>query len=322
VRSLRLSALISLLISLFIWGGIAALVPYSAASAAQGRDEEKQYTIAIDVDLVVFNVSVTDSRGRRVSGLKAADFRVVEENRLQTVTIFNAEDSPASIGLIIDNSGSMQSKLADVINAALAFTGASNAEDELFVINFNENVYVSLPPSMPFTSSPYQIRAALLGTAPAGMTALYDALAVGIEHVKTGTRDRKAIVVLSDGGDNASRHRLDDVIEIARRSSAAIYAIGIYDETDQDRSPGVLRRIAQLSGGRAYFPDSPGDLNRVWRDIAGEIRNQYTIGYRSSNSDRDGKYRKVKITASRNGRSLRVMTRDGYFASNAESTAK
>jgi len=322
VRPLRLSALISLSISFLIGGGIAALVPFSAPFAAQGRDEEKQHTIAIDVDLVVFNVSVTDSRGRRVSGLKAADFRVVEENRLQTVTVFNAENNPASIGLIIDNSGSMQSKRADVINAALAFTGASNTEDELFVINFNENVYVGLPPSMPFTSSPYHIRAALLGAAPAGMTALYDALAVGIEHVKIGTWDRKALVVLSDGGDNASRHRLDDVIEIARRSSAAIYAIGIYDETDQDRSPGVLRRIAQLSGGRAYFPESSGDLNRVWRDIAGENRNQYTIGYRSSNSDRDGKYRKVKITASRNGRSLRVMTRDGYFASNAESNEK
>jgi VWFA-related protein len=322
VRPLRLSALISLSINLLIGGGIVALAPFSAPSAAQGRDEEKPHTIAIDVDLVVFNVSVIDSRGRRVSGLKATDFRVVEENRLQTVTIFNAENNPASIGLIIDNSGSMQSKRAEVINAALAFTGASNAEDELFVINFNENVFVGLPPSMPFTSSPYQIRAALLGAAPAGRTALYDALAVGIEHVKNGTRERKALVVLSDGGDNASRHRLEDVIETARRSSAAIYAIGIYDETDQDRSPGVLRRIAQLSGGRAYFPESSGDLNRVWRDIAGEIRNQYTIGYRSSNSDHDGKYRKVKITASRNGRSLRVMTRDGYFASNAESNGK
>jgi Ca-activated chloride channel homolog len=319
VRPLRLSALISLSIGI-LWGGAAGLVPFSAAPAPRGQ-VERQYTIAIDVDLVVFNVAVTDSRGRRVSGLRPGDFRVFEENRLQTVTVFTAEDKPASIGLIIDNSGSMQSKRAEVINAALAFTGASNPEDELFVINFNEHVYMGLPPSMRFTSSPDQVRAALLGTAPAGMTALYDAMAVGIEHVKTGTRDRKALVVLSDGGDNASHHRLDDVIEIARRSSAAIYAIGIYDEVDADRNPGVLRKIAELSGGRAYFPSS-SDLNRVWRDVAGEIRNQYTIGYHSSNPDRDGKYRKVKITASRNGRSLRVKTRDGYFAPAAESIAK
>ena len=320
VHPLRLFALITLPVGL-LGGGTATLVPFSEAPAPQVRDAG-QHRIAIDVDLVVFNVTVTDNRGRRVSGLRASDFRILEENRLQTVTVFNAEDKPASIGLIIDNSGSMQTKRPDVVNAALAFTSASNAEDELFVINFNENVYLGLPPSKAFTNSPYEIRSALLRTAPAGMTALYDALAAGIEHLKTGTRDRKVLVLLSDGGDNASRRRLDDVIQISRRTSAAIYAIGIYDEADLDRNPGVLRRIAESSGGRAYFPASSNDLNRVWRDVAGEIRNQYTIAYRSSNSDRDGKYRKVKITARRNGRSLRVMTRDGYFAPTSESIAK
>jgi Ca-activated chloride channel family protein len=111
-------------------------------------------------------------------------------------------------------------------------------------------------------------------TAPAGFTALYDALAVGIEHLKDGMRDRKALVVLSDGGDNASHRRLDDVLQIARRSSATIYTIGIYDDADLDRNPRVLQKIAELSGGRAYFPDSLHDLERVWQDIAGRIRHQ------------------------------------------------
>jgi VWFA-related protein len=280
----------------------------------QGRDEG-QYTIAVDVDLVVFNVTVTDRGGRHVPGLKLSDFRVYEEGRLQNIRLLRAEDVPASVGLIIDNSGSMRGKRAEVANDAFAFVGASNPEDETFVVNFNEKVYMGLPDSTRFTNDQDQLRSALLRTAPGGLTALYDALATGLEHLKTGTRERKALVVLSDGGDNASRRDLDDVLEIAQRSNATIYTIGIYDDSDADRNPRVLRKIAQLSGGRAYFPDSLNDLGQVWRDIAGGIRSQYTIGYFSSNLNRDGMFRKVKITASRNGgRGLRVTTRDGYFA--------
>jgi len=193
----------------------------------------------------------------------------------------------------------------------------------MFVVKFNENVYLTLPPSIPFTNDLDQIRSALLRTSPAGLTALYDALAVGIEHLKNGTRDRKALVVLSDGGDNASHRRLDDVLQIAKQSSATIYTIGIYDDTDLDRNPGVLRKIADLSGGRAYFPDSLNDLEQVWQDIAGRIRHQYTIGYHSSNPTRDGRFRNVRITAGRNGgQGLRVTTRDGYLAPADKSISK
>jgi VWFA-related protein len=281
---------------------------------AQRSRDGAQYTIAVDVDLVVFNVTVTDNKGRPVAGLEAGDFRVFEEGRLQDVKLFHAEDTPASVGLIIDNSGSMREKRADVAKAALDFVSASNPEDEMFVLNFNENVYFGLPRSTPFTNNVDLLRAALT-TAPAGLTALYDALATGIEHLKTGTRDRKALVVLSDGGDNASHRTLDEVLQVAQRSSATIYTIGIYDVTDQDRNPRVLWKIAQLTGGRAYFPESLDDIERVWRDIAGGIRSQYTIGYFSSNSSRDGGFRKVKIVASgKGGRTLRVNTREGYVA--------
>jgi Ca-activated chloride channel family protein len=141
--------------------------------------------------------------------------------------------------------------------------------------------------------------------------------------LKAGTRDRKALVVLSDGGDNASHHRLDDVLQIARRSSATIYTIGIYDEADGDRNPGVLRKIAELSGGHVYLPDSLNDLERVWQDIAGRVRHQYTIGYHTSNPTHDGRFRNVRITANRNGgRGLRVTTRDGYLAPADESISK
>jgi Ca-activated chloride channel family protein len=317
MRPLILSALVSL--SITLWGAV--LVPSPLVLIRQGRDEAT-FRIAVDINLVVFNVAVADGSGRPISLLRANDFTIVEENRLQKIAFFTAEEGAATVGLIIDNSGSMRAKRADVVNAALAFTRASRPDDEMFVVNFNETVYLGLPPTIKFTNDLYAIRSALLGTTADGLTALYDALAVGIEHLKTGTRDRKVLVVLSDGGDNASRRRLDEVLEIAKRSSATIYTIGIYDEDDLDRNPGVLRRIAKLSGGRAYFPDSLSDLNGVWREIAGEIRNQYTIGYHSSNASHDGKYRKVKITARLSGRSLRVVTRDGYFAPAGESIAK
>jgi Ca-activated chloride channel family protein len=293
-----------------------SLISLLAASVPVQQDRGGgQFTIAVDVDLVVFNVTVTDRRGRQVSGLKAGDFQVYEEGRIQNIKLFRAEDVPATVGLIIDNSGSMREKRPDVTEAALAFVSASNPADEMFVMDFNENVYFGLPLSIPFTNDADVIRPALLQRPPSGLTALYDALAAGIEHLKSGTRDRKALVVLSDGGDNASYRKLDDVLQIAQRSSATIYTIGIYDETDADRNPGVLKRIATQSGGRAYFPESLNHLDQVWRDIAGRIRSQYTIGYSSTNPSRDGAFRRVKISASRDGgRSLRVTSRDGYIA--------
>jgi Ca-activated chloride channel family protein len=321
VRSVIIAALISLCGSLSISLPTAAQVP-ARLSQQQGGDEG-QYTIAVDVDLAVFNVTVTDGKGRQVAGLKASDFHVFEENRLQDITLFQAEDIPATVGMIIDSSGSMINKRDDVNKAALAFANASNPDDEMFVVKFNENVYMTLPPSTPFTNDLAQLRSALLRTAPTGLTALYDAMTVGIDHLKTGTRNRKALVVLSDGGDNASHRRLEDVLQLARRSSATIYTIGIYDDADLDRNPGVLRKIAELSGGRAYFPDSLNDLAHVWRDIAGGIRHQYTIGYHSNNPARDGRFRKVRVTVERNGRQrLRVTTRDGYLAPSDKSISR
>lgn len=289
-----------------------SLLTAALVTATPVRDEG-QVAFALNVDLVVFNVTVTDGQGRHVTGLNAGDFRVIEDHRPQDIRLFRAEDVPASVGLLVDNSGSMRDRHADVAAAALVFVGASNAADELFVITFNERVTLGLPPETPFTGDPDRIRSALLGTAPDGTTALYDALAAGLEHIQTGTRERKALVVLSDGGDNASRRRLDDVLEMAQRSSATIYAIGIYDELDRDQNPGVLRRLARVTGGRAYFPARPGDLVQVWRDIAGGIRSQYTIGYYSTDHRRDGQFRPVTITAGRHtGRGLRVTTRPGY----------
>jgi Ca-activated chloride channel homolog len=290
--------------------------------AAQQSGTGAQLTIAVDVDLVVFNVTVTDQQGRPMSGLKSGDFVLSEDGRPQAITQFSADDVPASVGLVVDNSGSMVDKRSEVVTAALAFMEASHPNDELFVVNFNERASLGLPASSRFTSDARQLRSALLPV-PAGLTALYDAVALGLEHLSAGTHDRKALVVLSDGGDNASRRRLDDVLESARRSSATIYTIGVYDETNRDRNPRVLRQIAAVTGGRAYFPRTLTDLSQVWRDIAGGIRSQYTLGYQSSNSTRDGTFRKVTVVVRRNGgRALRVVTRDGYVAPASKAIAK
>src|SRR5436309_8663312 len=185
----------------------------------------------------------------------------------------------------------------------------------MFVVDFNNRPWLGLPAAMPFTSNASELRAALLQTGAEGTTALYDALELSIDHLKDGSRQRKALVLLSDGGDNASLLKLEEVLRMAQQSSATIYCIGIYDPFAKDKNPGVLKRIAKVTGGESYFPDSPADLPDIWRRIAGSIRAQYTLGYISTNPARDGSYRNVKVTATgKRNKSFEVRSRPGYFA--------
>ena len=277
-----------------------------------------QYTLSVDVDLVVFNVTVLDNDGRPVSGLTEKDFHIYEDGREEKIKIFQPEDTPASVGLVIDNSGSMTNKRNDVVNAAREFVNASHPEDEMFIVDFNRKAWLGLPPSLVFTTDRSQLRATLSETRAEGTTALYDALKLAIEHLKDGSRQRKALVLLSDGGDNASESKLDDVLKMAQQSSATIYCIGIYDLYQKDRNPGVLKKIAKVTGGEAYFPTTLTGLHAIWPQIAGAIRGQYTLGYVSTNASRDGGYRKVKITATAKRKLLDVRTRPGYEAARAQ----
>ena len=274
-----------------------------------------QFTLSVDVDLAVFNVTVLDSDHRPVTGLGADNFHIYEDGHEQKIKIFQAEDTPATLGLVIDNSGSMANKRRDVVTAALAFIGASQRDDEMFVVNFNRRAWLGLPASMPFTNNLAELRATLLETRTEGTTALYDALELSLNHLKDGTRQRKALVLLSDGGDNASVMKLEEVLRMAQQSSATIYCIGIYDPFAKDKNPAVLKKIAKVTGGESYFPSSSTDLQDIWRRIAGSIRAQYTIAYVSSNPSRDGSYRNVKITASgKRNKAFEVRSRPGYFA--------
>jgi Ca-activated chloride channel family protein len=277
-----------------------------------------QFTISVDVDLAAFNITVLGDDGRPVTGLTADNFRVYEDGREEKIKIFQPEDTPATVGLLIDNSGSMRNKQNDVVAAATAFVEASHPDDEMFVVNFNRVPWFALRSGLAFTSDRAEIRAALNHPRMEGTTALYDAIELALKHLKEGGRQRKALVILSDGGDNASHIKLSDALKMAEQSSATIYCIGIYDPNQRDRNPAVLRRIAKVSGGESYFPSTLEDLHTVWPRIAGAIRGQYTIGYISSNQAHDGTFRKVKIIAkNKRGKVLDVRARSGYISGSA-----
>ena len=279
------------------------------------NQNDNQDTIKINVDLVVLHATVQNSNLNPVSGLGKEDFQVYEDGVLQEIESFSHEDIPVTVGLVIDNSGSMRPKRAEVITAALAFARASNDKDKIFVVNFNEHVSFGLPANTPFTNKTAQLEAALSKVAADGMTALYDAVAAALDHLKKGNRDKQALIVISDGADNASRHNLAQIMALARRSDAIIYTIGIYDRDDPDRNPGSLKQLAKATGGAAFLPGSVTNIVQICERIARDIRHQYTITYVPTNINYDGKYRviQVKARATDRGR-LKVRARAGYYA--------
>ncbi len=272
-------------------------------------------TISVDVDLVMLRATVRGRKGESIRGLRKQDFHVFEDGKPQTITLFRHDDIPVSAGLAVDNSASMAAKRRDVTAAAVAFERSSNSRDELFVVNFNRRASLGLPPEKPFTSSPLDLEKALNGVPAYGMTALYDAIEEGLSRLKAASLDRKALIVVSDGGDNCSRHTLAQTLQDAERSNVVIYTIGIFDESDGDQNPRVLKRFARVSGGEAFFPASLSEVTPICEGIAADIRQQYTLGYTPSNRKFDGAFRRIRVTAGTpGGGRLLVRTREGYIA--------
>jgi VWFA-related protein len=271
----------------------------------------------VDVALVVLHATVSDRQGGFVSDLGERDFEVYEDGVPQSIRLFRNEDIPVTVGLVVDHSTSMRPKLAEVTAAARAFVRSSNREDEMFVVNFNERVSLGLPGAIRFTDSTAELGDAIAATPTGGQTALYDAIAKGLEGLQTGSRDKKVLIVVSDGGDNVSAHSLAEVMKLAGLSSAVIYTVGIFQEEDPDRNPGVLKRLAQATGGEAFFPGQIGDVVAICERIARDIRHQYTIGYVPINLAHDGAYHAIRVLARAQGHhdKLSVRTRTGYIAS-------
>jgi len=288
-----------------------------AAQAPEVKALEEPFTLRATAELVLLDVSVKDSSGEHIGNLSKENFQVYEDGKLQTISHFGSNDVPVTVGLVIDTSGSMRPKYTDVVTAAMLFLHESNRNDEVFIVNFGDSVSYGLPEGMPFTDDLQQLRSALTLVAPAGRTALNDAVLSSLRHLDGGKREKKALVLISDGGDNSSTHKADAVMLMVRESHATIYTDGIFDEDDHDQNPGVLQRFAQVSGGQAFFPKKLSELSDICRQIASDIRTRYTIGYVPLRSGELGSLRKINVSASGpGGHKLVVRTRKSYLLPN------
>ncbi len=300
--------------SIALWRAIVLLFPAILPSPGQTSIFDKGPTISVDVDLVVLNVTVRWHDGGFVSGLRKEDFHVFEDRQPQTIRLFKHEDIPVCVGLVVDNSASMGRKHKDVTEAALAFVRSSNPRDEVFVVNFNQRVTLGLPAGELFSTSPRELEEALNGVPANGMTALYDAIESGLDHMKKASREKKVLIVVSDGGDNASHRKLAEALSDAESSNIIIYTIGLFDEHNADQNPAVLRKFAHATGGEAFFPVESSEVSPICERIAQDIRHQYTIGYTPANPKPGNSFRTIKVTAARaHGGKLSVRTRAGYI---------
>jgi len=291
-------------------------------STPSQNDSGDEYTIKLNADMVILNATVLDRHNALVAGLGKDNFQIYEDGVLQQIKHFSHEDVPVTVGLVVDNSGSMGPKRTDVIAAAMAFARSSNPQDQMFVVNFNEHVSYGLPADIPFTDRRDQLQRALSAIETIGETALYDGVAVALDHLNQGKCDKKVLILISDGGDNVSKHSLAQVLEMAKHSIAIIYVIGILDEQDGDQNPGVLKRFAKETGGEAFFPESSKEIPSICEGIARDIRNQYSLAYVPSIDKSDGAYRTITVKVRSPGHGhLSVRTRAGYSVPEALPTS-
>jgi len=270
----------------------------------------------VDVSLVLVPVTITDPMNRLVTGLDKENFTVFEDKEPQEVRTFSSEDAPVSIGVIFDMSGSMSSKIERAREAIIEFFKTANPQDEFFLIAFADK-----PEEVSdFTSSVEDIQSKLVYTVPRGRTALLDAIYLGISKMRQAKYTKKALLIISDGGDNHSRYTEGEIKSLVKEADTLIYAIGIYDHyfpTEEERlGPALLSEISEVTGGRAFTIDNPNDLADVATKIGIELRNQYVLGYRPKNPGHDGKWRKIKVKLlpPKGLPPLRVYAKTGYYA--------
>jgi len=266
-------------------------------------------------DLVVLDIAVTDRRGGFVGGLPQQSFRVFEEGRPQEVSFFAEQDAPATIGLLIDSSGSMAENRNRVIAAIETFALASHPEDEFLPLAFNERVTAVLPPDRLFTSDAGELRTSLTRNLSAyGRTAFHDALAESLARLSRGSHERRALIILSDGGDNASRRGFDEVLQQVQASNVVIYSVALLDPLSRDQNPKALRRLAEATGGLAFEPRRVSAVGGVLGTIAADIRSRYTLAYAPPEARGDGRLRHIQVSVQGpTGGKLNVRTRTGYI---------
>jgi Ca-activated chloride channel homolog len=288
----------------------------SRADLASGKLSAHVRPLKVDVDLVLVPVTVTDPLNRLVTGLEKENFQLFDTNSQQEIRSFSSEDAPVSLGVIFDSSGSMSSKMDRAKDAVVEFFKTANPQDEFFMITFSD-----LPEEVSdFTSSVDEIQSKLVYAVPSKRTALLDAIYMGVSKMRQAKYPKKALLIISDGGDNHSRYTEGEIKAMVKEADVMVYAIGIYDRYFQSQEerlgPGLLSDIAELSGGRAFTIDNPNDLADVATKIGIELRNQYVLGYRPAKVVHDGKWRKIKVKLMppKGLPPLRVYARTGYYA--------
>jgi Ca-activated chloride channel homolog len=267
---------------------------------------------------VTIPVSVYDRSGRPVTDLKQDDFQILERNERQKITSFRHEDDPISVGLVIDNSGSMRSRRQRINSAVLTFVRESHPENEAFIVNFGDTAYVE----QQFTSSMGNLIDAFERLNPRGQTALFDAVSLSVDKLmKEGRKEVRAILLVSDGDDNASKSKYEDALRRLQESNLTLYAIGLTEDARGGQKPSakakkVLQEFADATGGAAYFPKSIEEVEELCREIARDLRNRYMIAYEPSNTTRDGAWRDVRVAvaSAKSGSRLTVRAKPGYFA--------
>ena len=276
-------------------------------------------TIRVDVDLVLVNVTVTDPYHRLVTGLEQENFRVFEDNTEQEVVHFSSEDVPISIGVILDLSGSMSNKVDKARLAALQFFKTSNPQDEFFLVTFNDRAQLASH----FTTSVEELQTRLMYTRAHGRTALLDAIYLGLSQTRGARNAKRALLIISDGGDNHSRYNEADIKQFVKESDVQLYAMGIYDPLgyrnrtpEELHGPSLLSEVTEMTGGRVFPVENLNDLPDTAAKIGLELRNQYVVGYKPSNHQRDAKWRKVrvKLLPPKGLPPLNVYSKTGYYA--------
>ena len=298
---------------------LATACVFLARSSMAGPEASQQLqapTISVDVNLIVLNVSVADRSGQPMKGLGREQFQVYEDGVLQELSLFEGQDAPAVVGVLIDNSASMVPKLANTSAGARALVHLSNPSDQFFVLHFNDRLTWGLDEGTSFSSDPDELVRAVAKIEAVSTTSMYDALAAAITHAETGPLDKRVLVLMSDGADNSSRHSLQSVVRQAQESNVVIHTIGLYAPDAPDRDPKTLRELAKQTGGSAFFPESIDAVTDVARKIAADIRSEYTMGYVSTNQKRDGTFRRIRV-AIRNVPANRIHTRPGYIAASS-----
>lgn len=292
-----------------------------APTAVVGQKPD-DVVIKVDARLVVLHATVVDKNGRLITTLPRNAFQVFENGVAQRVKLFKREDMPVSLGLVIDNSGSMRGKRAKVAAAAQDLVKDSNPDDEVFVVNFNHDAFLDTPD---FTNDPKVLEQALTKIDSRGGTAMRDAIRMSIDHIKgKAKKDKKVILVVTDGNDNASMISLENLVKDAQQAEVIVYAIGLLSEEERreaKRAKRALDALTEATGAQAYYPRGLADVDRIAHQVAHDIRSQYTIAYTPSNQTLDGSFRQIRVVANGPGCPV-VRTRTGYYATPEMAYAK